>query len=852
MDSTYKKVIKRATIFTTALILILACSFSSSPGLPTSSPAPADSGGSGDSSQPGSGDSVEVVTIDGEVIELPRPVPDAVQAMQDRIESGQVSEAEGVVQLLELFAGATDPDHVFGGQPVVLDGGYGASMMALSVLASDAPEDQKAQIRALLNSLAPTRTNLAPYSMPESQARRSPGLLASLTQQTVPCESLVADGFPDDPDDPPLCFLYRSFNPGGQEFRVYYPVEMSANPNLMQRVDAAVQALQDSHARLSPLAALPNIDLVFTMLSSAATPSAYASVPLGDQALFAAGCPISVYPSSLDESIENVKFFIAHEVWHCISGLRRGQIQYDVTKWYTEGMAEYFANLVYPTNNFEHQRLPSFHLNSVTEPITGMSYDAFIFFQYLESRTGPEFMIRLLDALPTSGSITDQNAVLGSIEDMDSLFHEFGEAYLLRQIQDTGGGVLPGPPIFYIVEDDRYQIEEEREVTLAADVFVVARYIMEFRSGYEYQITKEEGGRDGKNSWRNPDQSSFMEIPSSVKILCDEQWLYMILLTSVEDSGATILNLGFKSEEEDRLHCCLIGTWEQPTDEIRSNLQSIFSGGGPTLVDLEGRFVVTINEEHQMFFQPEGYRGTFIFDEEEPPVTVAVSGGNISRYHVPREGEIRISNEAPAFVVTMSADGASVNYPLPAESLTGGLGEGTWSYTCSDTTFIASTEGQAPFPDSTFTRISEVPMTPEPEESEAPSPSDPGPGDIGSPPVCASITASDFSVNSGAVSWNLNNGSLDFVEISQISMDWPDVNGAWEAIDLSGVPIWAGSKDLSPAIIQEGWLVDPAGLNLSPSSATALVMHFSDENLGSTGYILVVEFSNGCILSDVR
>ena len=821
--------IKRATLILLALLLLLACNFGSVANTPTAdTPQVTETDSSGDSSS-SAADTVQAVTIEGEIIDLPRPVPDVVEVMVDRVAAGEVSEA------------------------VVLEGGFGASMMAQAVLASDAPEAEKMQIRALLNTLGPTRERLAPYSMPESQARRSPGNLAAPIDQTVPCQSIVDDGFPVTPDDPPLCFLYRSFTAGGQEYRVYYPVSMESNPNLMPRVDAAVQALQESQARISPLIPVPSVDLVFTMLASSATPAAYASVPVGTQALFAASCPISVFPSSLSNSIDDVKYMIAHEVWHCVGGLRQGSIDYNVTKWYTEGMAEYFANFVYPTNNFEHQRLPSFHVNSVTEPITSMSYEAFIFFQYLEGRFGPEYMISLLDAMPTSGSITDQNAALGGMGGMESIFHEFGEAYLRREIPDTGGGVLPGPSIIYLLDDDRYEIEEEREVTVSADVFVLRRYVMEFRSGYEYQITKEESGRDGKHSWRNPDQSSFMEIPSSQKIYCDEQWLYLVLLTSVEDSGATVLTLDFKSEEEDRLHCCLIGTCEQPTDRIRSNLQTIFSGGGPRLVDLEGRFVLAINEEHQMFFQPEGYVGTFIFDEEETPVTVAVAGASVSRYHVPSEDELRIDNEMPAFIISMSAEGRTVNYPLPPDALTGGgIGAGTWSYTCSDTTLTTSTEGQAPFANSTFTRLSEVPMTPEPEENEAPSPSDPGPPDIGVPPACSTLSASDFTAIDGDVSWNLNNGSLEFLEITEISMDWPAGNGNWQGIDLGGISVWSGDESFSPATHDSGWLVETTELVLPPGMSTPLLMQFSGDTAGTSGYILVVYFSNGCILSDVR
>jgi hypothetical protein len=100
---------------------------------------------------------------------------------------------------------------------------------------------------------------------------------------------------------------------------------------------------------------------------------------------------------------EIFKFAMALETFHCVEGLQKGIVDYDTIKWYSEGLAEYFANLVYRDINYEHRSLPAFHHNSMKHSLLDMSYDAALFFQYLENRFGPAYLANLYTALPGQG-----------------------------------------------------------------------------------------------------------------------------------------------------------------------------------------------------------------------------------------------------------------------------------------------------------------------------------------------------------------------------------------------------------------------------------------------------------------
>jgi hypothetical protein len=76
---------------------------------------------------------------------------------------------------------------------------------------------------------------------------------------------------------------------------------------------------------------------------------------------------------------------------------------------------------------------------------------------------------------------------------------------------------------------------------------------------------------------------------------------------------------------------------------------------------------------------------------------------------------------------------------------------------------------------------------------------------------------------------------------------WPGANGSLEEIILNGETLWLGSESFSPARIEGPW---GAEHKLAPGADAVLSLRCSSAPVADTTYILVVNFTNGRILSD--
>jgi hypothetical protein len=801
------------------------------------------------------------VSLDGEVvpIELPR---DSVEVLLDQVAAGDLTLEEGVVENLKLMVGEIEFAELYGEQTLRQESGWGLSLLAQEVLSSSADEELKSEVRRLLNILAPPRESLDLFAGPYTAQRRSSTTLISSSParnsaQSVLCNSFWSEGFPRTFEDPPICVLYQSFTAGGHEYRVYFPEARRDDPGFMRYVEAAVTGLRESQERLSRYSEVPDINLTFTLLPSPSSPSAWAAATIpgvGREVLDEVACPITVFPSSLEKGLDELKFTVAHEVFHCISMWRKGYTGYETADWYEEGMAEYFADVVYPSMNFEHARIAYFDANTIKSWLMDLSYENVVFFQYLGGRFGPDYLIRLHDALPAWDPASAQANALAGFDDMQSIFHEFARAYFTSTIPDAGGGTLPAEIL--LAPENNFEMGNGRQLNLSASAFTLARYGLYLQAGTEYEITKETGGDEGRSAWRDAEDVAFTEIPETFRSTCDERPAYLLILTAApsgaSESTETTLDIELKAKEGLKMDCCLVGTWEQPSGEIRANLETILAGSGMRVESVTGRFVLTVTEERTMTFFPENFVVTIV-DPDGRLMTGRVVGTNTNLFTIPSEGQIAPSEDNPNFVIILEGEGGGVSYPLGASDLSGGpFSEGdTFSYTCSERTFTASTEGRAPFSSSTFTRLSPVAVTP-PAPDEFPPGTGIGPSglpDIGAGDACMLLTASDFSAEADTIRWTLSNATTEAAEISAISLNWPGENGSLQEISLESTSIWTGSEAGLIARIDAPW--DTSAV-LPPGADAALDLRFSGSAAASTPYILVVDFTNGCILSDVR
>lgn len=797
------------------------------------------------------GEFLTLINAEGEEVQVAVPEPVFNDLMLSQVEGGEISLEDGIISALRIMAGETSMEESFASETVEFESAYILTAMAAELYQTSTNEAAKAEIARLMNIIAPPQERMDRYAAPEGSAANSGhSMLRPPARDEILCTSIWAEGFPEDVEDPPVCLLYRSFEAGGYEYRVYYPEERRGDATFLRYVEAAVEALRDSRDAYNPLSEIRSINVIFTLLESEWNFAA--SVPSIDLSTHgAAPCPISVFPRAVNGRLDVDKFkqAIAHEIFHCLEIFRIGSLGTDAQVWYQEGMAEYFSNVVYPSSNLEHRAARRFDINSVHMWLMDMSYENGIFFQYLGGRFGNGYLMNLLDTLAANGdSKSSQAAALASYGDMQTIFHEFGQAYLKREIMDTHreSGNWPSNP--YFLPENFFTMGSGRDLSLSTDAFIVQRYLLTFETGREYQITRTPGGDPSRDTWRPPLPGAYTEIPLTYLSGCDEDPRRVLLFTAAPPSASisarSELELGFTSSESASMDCCLVGTWEQGTDEIRRNLEIILSP--MELVDATGRFVLVVTADGNTTFTPVDYSGTVIVADE--PATVSLTGVSTGTIRTPVEGIISSASTSESFVETLTTSETSMSFPI--EGL--GLSTGEFPYTCTETTLVINTAGLAPFESSTYQRISTIPATPESAEEflEAPPEVPSEPSDIGGGEgMCIQVAAAGFSTSGSTARWDLSNSGSS-LQLSALSVTWPGGNGNLESISVNGTAIWSG-YEVSPAIITSGWLGDPTA-NSFGAGTTELTLTFSGPSIGSTGYGLILQFTSGCTFLDIR
>jgi hypothetical protein len=643
------------------------------------------------------------MTEDGQEVKVPNPPPDAFDLILSRVEEGEYTLEEAVLAGLQIYAGQESDLNLFGDQETQHFNLWRLSTYAAQVY-QDADPDTQAQIEQFFRVIAPTSEAMDRYAAPAEQALDSSAKLASPVYQ-VDCGTIWEEGFPDI-GDPVQCLLYYEFTEGGHRYRVYFPYDQRDDPNTVAYADAALQGLRDSIRVYSPLAELRDINVIFTAILPPDEPEdTQAAVPdLFPDEISSAPCPVLVYPATIAEGTPDDKFqqVIAHEVFHCIEYWRQGTTSGSAVDWYIEGMAEYFSGVVYPNANNEHDWLAGFNIISATDSIIDMKYESWVFFQYLGNNFGKDFVIHMLDVLPRSGSKSGQISALAGIGDMPTTFHDFGQQFLDRQLQDENGSALPFD--IYYLPSSMFFLEPGGPAGLEAAPFQISRYFLGYVEAKDYLITRDDGGSGSFTA--RPESGGWGDLPLDITTPCDPLF-YKGLLTTTNPSDSFEITLESTFEKELECDPCLVGIWQQDPSEFSSNLSQIMSGSGMTIVSVEGVLTLDITES-QIKLTPEGVVVKFQ-DPDGKIIAAAMSGYNIAAYAVVEEGIIGSYDVENGLVLTMEVAGFSMDMPVP-----GGIGfsledGGTFPYTCTDTTLTAIPPADAGFDASTFIRISPPP-----------------------------------------------------------------------------------------------------------------------------------------------
>ena len=353
-------------------------------------------------------------------------------------------------------------------------------------------------------------------------------MAAPSNQDPIECARLWERGFPNRALPSFPCFKFGERTIDGIVHRVYSPLAWRGDTRRRDPYfSATLEAVEESIAVYKALGTVKPIYIVFSTLTTAGLMPRPTTVVLPPR-----GLPILIHlvATTRNDPIA-FKQLIAHEIAHCFQSWNfKDQLlgPGSDSKWWSEGMAEYFSNVVYKDVNAEHQYKDEFASLSTTRPLTGMSYENFAFFQFMGNRVGPEGVIRMMRTLPTSPGVDAQLAALAAIPGIELTFEEFVRSVIDHSLKDTDGRAIIFPEEF---TDTIFFTDIESQV-FAGQAFVAARYMVVFPNEKRFSAETRSTG-EGRSAWRVSEPAGgWGPFPASASGRCNELQVLMYATTT--------------------------------------------------------------------------------------------------------------------------------------------------------------------------------------------------------------------------------------------------------------------------------------------------------------------------------
>jgi hypothetical protein len=653
-----------------------------------------------------------------------------VEAIAAGVESGAWTESEGIVTGLRYLVGEVSPEDAFGETPLLNGEGTGAIRVAQHYLADASHVEGRDEIERLLAILVPSRETLDRFAQPAMSSLNAPGLALTASRPVgdrAECQTLWASGFAS--PLPLVCLEYEELALAGETYRVYYPSYWTADHPGRSLLDPAFEALESSVRRFNGYGPQPVIstDIVFTDLDAlvrSRTPGEW----LRDPSIYAAAdrppdpadahCPVGIFPAAVDQAADSVGAFqqtIAHELFHCyqytnLKDEEAGPAE-SANEWWVEGSAEFFGSIVYPDVNDEFQYLPGFESRSSTRSLLSWSYHAYPFFLYMavQEGLGEEGVVDLLRAMPEAGGEDGQQEALAGFPGIQEAFHEFGRAFLDRQLQDYGGGLLPVNPAEGAVATFG---RGEGEGFFPTDVFRLKRYRLNFNEDTRFTVSKMIEG-EGKHGARPISAvGSWGEVPIELNTACGEGQ-FLLLVTSAnppggEDLSMAVTTLGEEVEEELPCDECVVGTWVLDNSTYLSHMGRLWpivigdlgafglstEGAQSFPTNTFGNMVISFSADGSASGYQEawGIAGKAVKDDKVVTGELTFSGAGEATWRIETDETTRqeflfFDNRAFDIVGHMTFQGFPLRQPIPfADSNDSVFLSTPQPFTCTDTT----------------------------------------------------------------------------------------------------------------------------------------------------------------------
>ncbi|MDW3214897.1 MAG: hypothetical protein R8G01_12920 [Ilumatobacteraceae bacterium] len=530
---------------------------------------------------------VSVVRVAGDDVdgadetEETMPPADLLEVIERGVAAGSFSEAEGIARALNGVSGRGVPTPGLGPDDAQEAGLTALTRRGADLLESgDLDDDERTMLADALRFFSPSQELLDAISAPAPGptagfANASFGTGPAVSASAPPieiirqdCFDVVATGVSTSEalETGDECFHYVEEVVDGHELRVYYSSTWQTDPDQLALVDVALDGMVTSVGVFGGLATVGDINAVFSIGANGTT--------LASQSYFdlATPCPITLFTSASAGSMDTFRQTVAHEVFHCVQDWSFTSAPYATHKWWLEGSAEYFSNVVYPSVNDEHGWTPSFDSNSLRNDITQMSYENTVFFQYYANIRGDDATIDLLRTVSAAGATVES---IASTSGMEKLWRDFVVAGAADAIFDTGGGTVGrlGAVIRLIPVDAVQAVELETSPMRAA------RYAVRYMKGKRYEQNTDESSHVSV-AWANEatDLGAWTEMPVEVRPTCEKNRTYITVVTTAEEPVSPKANVS--TAEQAVCDPCLLGTWGLQLGTFADYIMTVMESGG--------------------------------------------------------------------------------------------------------------------------------------------------------------------------------------------------------------------------------------------------------------------------------
>lgn len=293
-------------------------------------------------------------------------------------------------------------------------------------------------------------------------------------------------------------------------------------------------------------------------------------------------CVVSIFTTGSLATVAAYQQMVAHEQVHCLQFAAFGTLDDGARvipsgDWVVEGVAEYLSHVIYPEGAIERDFIGEFMKRSVHRPLYEMSYEAWVWWQFLANESSPGDVFELHGRL-IEGALAE--SVLAAEPGMAEKLQRFTIDLMTVGIPTES---IPVPPS--VPDDPLLVIDSPLQHAIGVDDFTAARFLVRYDESRLFEQTM--GERNGPGAMQmarldeRMDRSAWLGLPPEIRSPCEEDLDYLMALTTVNILGYTV-DLNVATADEYTCDPCLGGTWTVDNVAFRDAIMAygMAQGGG--------------------------------------------------------------------------------------------------------------------------------------------------------------------------------------------------------------------------------------------------------------------------------